>query len=899
MTFLRPGIRRLFQLDTWRRADAVRDLNDEMDLHVALRAEQLERSGLTRADALTEAHRLFANHQSTVEELREIALDRNRHMRMRDRWDAAWQDTRYAARRLTREPAITTFILCTLALGIGVNVTAFSVVDRVLLSGPQHVRDPEQLVRFYSRRDQPDLGQQTMPWLPYTAFTTLREGLRSTSVVGAYRVDKRMVGRGAASNMRRVSLMSSEMFGLLGVNPALGRFYGPGEDADNVLVVGERFWRNDLGGDPAIIGKAIVVDDLPRTVVGVAPAGFTGVELARVDAWMPISRDARNSQNVQIVARLRPDISPAAAAADAARLRPQIEATLPSWARWLTGAQYLAAPIRFDASARESLETVMARWLAAISAIILVISCANVTNLLLARLARRKRELAVRVALGSGRARVARLLALEGLLLAVGASIIGLLVIAAVEPLIRGALFPAGAWAFRLLDLRILGAVALFAVVTAALVAVAPSIQAGRADVSDALRGGSRAGESRSLLRSGLTIVQATLSVVLLVGAGLFLRSMQRVRAVDLGFQPDRVVTVEVTYGRPARTPGESFSDWLARNGALERARHRALVDVVRRVQGVDRAAVSVGIPFNGGFSQNLRVPGRDSIPALPGGGPHINAVGEDYFATIGTAIHQGRPFTTDDREGTESVVIVNETMARMLWPGRSAIGECLHVGDGLAPCARVVGIASDTHRSGLREEASLQVYVPIGQERGFSGSFLLVRPGSAATTVWPELRDALQAADRDIRSVDVRVLAQGLDEEMRPLRLGMFAFGLSAGLALIVAGLGLYSVMAHAVAWRRHEIGVRLALGAKPGAIAMLVVRRGTVLATVGIAGGLVLALAARPWLEPQLFETSATDPIVLLGVAAVLEAVAVLAGWAPASRAVAVSPTEALRAE
>ena len=899
MTFLRPGIRRLFHLDTWRGRDATRDLLDEMELHLALRAEQLERDGLSPSAARAEARRLFALHDATMRDLRDAALDRNRHMRSQQRWEAVWQDARYAARRLAREPATTAFILVTLALGIGINVAAFSIVDRVLLRGPQHVREPDRLVRLYVKIDRPSLGQQTMPWLPYTAFTTLRDGLRSADGVGAYRVDDVMVGSGPASATRRVSVVSTEMLRLLGARPLAGRFFTADDDAANVAVVAERFWRTELGGDPRIIGKSLAIDDVPHTVIGIAPAGFTGAELGRVDVWTPISRAARSSQNMQIVARLGHGVTTKSAIADVARFRPQIEATLPKWARWLVGARYLAAPIGYDSTARESFEGVMARWLAAISGMILLISCANVANLLLARLARRRRELAVRVALGSGRGRVVRLLALEGLLLALGAAGVSVIVIALVEPVIQGALFPAGSWAFTLADARLLAVIALVALATGLLVAVVPAVQAGGAAVSDALRGGNRDGETRSVLRSGLTIVQATLSVVLLIGAGLFLRSLQRVNAVNLGMDPDKVLTVELRYPRMPQLPGESFASWLDRQSIIERERHRTLVDVVRRVNGVERAAVTVGVPFYGSFTVGLWVPGRDSIPALPGGGPYITAVSPDYFATIGTPIRQGRAFSTSDREGSEAVVIVSETMARSLWPGRSAIGACAYIASRAAPCARVVGVAADMHRSGLREEPSMQYYVPIGQERGFSGSYLLVRPRSPASTSWTALREALQRADPAIASIDVRVLAQGIDGEIRPFRLGMIAFGLGASLALVVAALGLYSVMAHAVAWRRHEIGVRMALGARPQAIAGLIVSRGAALATLGIALGLIIALVARGWVEPRLFETSARDPLVLGGVVVVLEMVALLAGWVPARRAVAVSPTEALRAD
>ena len=898
MRTLRPGIRRLFRLDRWSHQDAMRDLREEMELHISLRTEQLVHAGMSPADAEREARRLFALHDHTIDDLRETAFDRNRHMQLRERWDGISQDIRYAARRLAREPAITAFMLGTLALGIGVNVSAFSVADRVLLRGPQHVREADRLVRFYTRVDQAT-GPMTTPWLPHSTFVTLRDNMRSVVGVAAYRVSDAMVGSGATSEMRRVSPTSSEMFDLLGVHAVRGRFFTASEDDDNVAVIGERYWRTTLGAVDNVVGMRIVIDDVPHTIVGIAPDGFTGPELRRVDVWTPIKMSVRNSMNMEIVARLKPGATRDDALREVKQSRAQIDAGLPRWAGWLRRAEYLAAPIAYDAKARESFETVMARWLAAISAVILFATCANVANLLLARLARRQRELAVRVALGSGRARVIRLLALEGMLLALGAAIAALVVTALIEPIVQRALFPDGSWAFSLVDVRVIAAIGVFASLATALIAIVPAIQAGRSDVIESLRGGHRGGESRSALRSGLTIVQAMLSVVLLVGAGLFLRSLQRVNATDLGMDPDRVLAVELRYARSERLPGETFAQWGDRLRIADRTRHRPLVGVTRHVPGVEHAAVVIGVPFWEGMTISVWVPGRDSISALPGGGPYISAVGDDYFATMGTPIRRGRAFSSNDGEGTEPVAIINETMARALWPREDPLTKCIVIGQRDGQCARVVGVAGDVHRSGLREEPSMQYYVPIGQERGFSGSWLLVRPRGDASPAWPALREALQRADPNIRSIDVRLLSQGLDNEMRPLRLGMVAFSLSAALALIVAGLGLYSIMAHAVAWRRHEIGVRLALGARPSSIASLIVKRGTLLATAGMFAGLLVAVAVRRWVEPQLFNTSATDPFVFAGVIVVLEALAMLAGLLPARRAMSVSPMEALRSE
>lgn len=898
MISFRPGIRRLFRLDRLTRDDATRDLHDEMELHISLRAEQLVRDGMLPEEAMDKARALFALRQQTIGDLEQAALERNRHMRLIERFEALWQDTRYAARRLIHEPGITAFMLGTLALGIGVNVSAFSVADRVLLHGPQHVGAPERLVRIYSRVKQ-QTGFLTTPWLPHASFVVLRDNMRSVSGVAAYRVGDAMVGSGATSETRRVSMTASEMFDVLGVHAARGRFFTRAEDDDHVAVVSEAYWRTTLGADPSIIGKSIAINDVAHTIIGIAPAGFTGPELRRVDIWTPIPASARNSMNMQIIARLRPGQSVESAVRDVASERANMEAVLPKWAGWLRNAEYLAAPIGYNEKANESFESVMARWLVGISALILFASCANVANLLLARLARRRRELAVRVALGSGRVRVMRLLAIEGLLLAFGAAALAAAITAVVEPVVQNALFPDGSWAFSVVDMRIIIAIAGFAAVAGLLVAVVPAVQAGRGDVSETLRGGSRGGESRSFTRAGLTIVQAMLSVILLVGAGLFLRSLQRVADTQLGMDPDRVLAVELRYGRIDKLPNESFAQWSDRIREIDYARHRPLLNIVRHLDGVEQASTAIGVPFFEGVSVGTWEPGRDSLPALPGGGPYISAVGDGYFATMGTAIRRGRAFSATDGATSEPVVIVNESMARALWPHEDPLTKCLIIADRGAPCARVVGVAADLHRSGLRESPSMQTYVPIGQERGFSGIWLMVRPRGEASPGWAALREALQRADPAIRSIDVRVLSQGLDGEMRPLRLGMVAFGLSAALALFVAALGLYGIMAHAVAWRRHEIGVRLALGAPRRSVAALIVGKGTLLATIGMFAGVIVALGARHWVEPQLFDTSAADPIVFLAVIVVLEATALVAGWFPARRAMRVSPIEALRSD
>jgi putative ABC transport system permease protein len=314
----------------------------------------------------------------------------------------------------------------------------------------------------------------------------------------------------------------------------------------------------------------------------------------------------------------------------------------------------------------------------------------------------------------------------------------------------------------------------------------------------------------------------------------------------------------------------------------------------------VEQAAIAVGLPLDGGsFVATLWLPGGDSIPAQPGGAPFVSTVSAGYFTAIGTDIVHGRSFTDADREGSEPVVIINETMAGTLWSGRDALDQCMHIGDRTNPCARIIGIAENVHRTGLREQPSFQYYLPLGQHTMFGGARLVVRPNAAAPVEAAALRRAIVDTEPAVRAVEVRSLDDSLDGELRPLRIGMVTFGISGALALVVAMLGLYSLMACMVAWRTHEIGVRVALGAGRGDIVELVMRTGIALAAAGVAAGLALAAIGGAWLQPYLFDTSARDATVMGLVAGALITTAAIAGWVPAWRATGISPTEALRAE
>ena len=429
------------------------------------------------------------------------------------------------------------------------------------------------------------------------------------------------------------------------------------------------------------------------------------------------------------------------------------------------------------------------------------------------------------------------------------------------------------------------------------LTGLAPALAARRADLLGALKSGAReGGGATSRLRLALTVAQAAFSVVLLVAAGLFMGSLWRAESVDLGIEPKRVLMVG------ARWPRDPNEEPEARQ-RRERAFYGGALEHARRHPGVESAAIAVGTPFRSRFTVRLRVPGWDELPKLPGGGPNIQAVTAGYLDTVGLRLLRGRDFTAEDREGSEPVALVNRTMAATLWPGREALGACLHVAEresgGAAPCARVVGVVEDAHRQSIEEPPAMQYYVPLGQEVGIGGSRLLVRPRGDPEALAEPLRRALQPLDPSLLWLQVESLHRGVEPELRPLRLGAVLVGVLGLLALLVAALGLYSLVAHAVASRARELAVHVALGARRSAVVALVLRGGLGLAVLGLAVGVLLSLAAGSRLGPLLFHTSPRDPLVYLGVVGALLAAAAAACVMPARRALRIDPARVLRDE
>ncbi len=742
----------------------------------------------------------------------------------------------------------------------------------------------------------------------YISYTTFRDATHSFAGVAAYKVDGGTLGEGASSEQILLGEATSDFFPLLGVHTHIGRFFNEDEDrpyqAVNTLVLGYGLWTRRFAADPGVLGRAVRVNGQMFTVVGVAPRGFTGAELGRVDAWEPMSVASQNvtaqwtttwnAQWLRVVARLKPGIGVAQAEPDATEA---LHRAYTGTGSFFKEGRIRLAQLRYNGRGKEPLEASVSRWLSGVTLIVLLIACANVISLYLVRMARRRQEVAVRLALGIGRGRLVRLLMLHGLLLTTLGGLLALLIARAGVWLVRTRLLPDVDWTSSSGTSRMLVFTAIAALATAVLTSLLPALRSVRPDLSASLRSGARDGGGRNTrLRSALTVLQAALCVVLLVGAGLFARSLANATGLHLGFEADRALIAYVTWPTvPNRTP-EQQQQARARNIAwYDQALQRA-----RTMRDVEAAAVAVGTPFGNAFGVELRVAGYDSIPELKGGGPYIAAVSDGYFEAVGTHLLRGRLFTAADRQGSEPVAIVSQVMASTLWPQADALGQCLYISDkkdAPAPCSRIVGVVEDARRNALREDPAMQYYIPRGQERGFGGPALVVRPRGPAERFESTLRAQLGPIDPSVESMVIATMQESVDPLLRPWRLGTVMFGVFAGFALLIAAIGMYSVIAYSVTSRLHELGVRMALGARRADVVAMVLGEGARLVLAGLLLGSLLALAVSARVASLLFEASPRDPRVFGGVAVVMLAVALLACLLPARRAARVDPVRALR--
>ncbi len=893
---IRYRLRALF-----RRAAVERELDQELRFHLEREAEKHLREGASPDEAMRRARVAFGGVDSAKEASRDgrgLAL-----------LETATRDLRYALRSLRRNPGFTLGVVLTLALGIGANAAMFGIVDRLLFRSPPYLREPDRVHRVYlvwveRGREVIETSNQ------YTRYLDLRRWTTAFSDLAGYSNRELAVGVGQEARELEVATISATFFNFFDAKPVIGRFFTASEDTVPVgalvTVLGYGFWQSEYGGRPDVLGRQLQIGTASYTIVGVAPRDFVGIpDDASPVAFIPITAYAGTFMHgkrvpnyytgynwgwMSILARRKPGVSLAAATADlsAAHARSwNAEAGLsPAQApAAIAHPRAIAGPVQFERGPRQSSVARVAGWVSGVALIVLLIACANVANLLLARAVRRRREIALRLALGVSRRRLAIQLLTESVLLAGAGGAAGLLLAQWGGSILRALFLPAYASRSSLADGRTLAFAFLATLVAGGLTGLAPVLQARRADLAEDLKAGAReSGYRRSRTRIALLLFQASLSVVLLVGAGLFVRSLQNVRGLRLGYDVDPVL-----YIYPNMRGAEVDDDARA-------ALRRRLVEAARTIPGVETAALGLTVPFWDTWTADLFVAGIDSVRRL--GEFTLQSVSPEYFATVGTRIVRGRGITAEDRKSAPRVVVVSEGMAARLWPGQESLGQCIRIDADTMPCSTVVGVAENIKQNSLSEDTGLQYYMPVEQFHPES-AILFARVRGRAADLKESVRRQLQPLMPGDGYLTVSAMRDIVGPQVRSWELGATMFLAFGGLALLLAAIGLYSVIAYDVVQRTRELGIRIALGARIDDVVRLVVTDGMRFALVGVAAGAAIALVAGRQIGPLLYSVSPGDPLVFGVVAGVLLSAAAVASALPAYRAARVDPNVTLRTE
>jgi len=883
---------------TWRRYlrfwrhDVDADIDDELRFHLEERTEELVRGGMPNDAARATALAEFGSVTAVQAGLRSIDTRLERRRR-RGAWrDELALDLRFAFRGLRRQPVFAAIVIATLALGIGANSAIFSVVDAVLLK-PLPYREPGQLVRVWS----------TYP-PPKAIFVQMRANTRSFTGIAGYGFERDVsvlrpcVSADATCAPVRATAadVSANLFSLLGVNAELGRALRDGEDrpgSDGVVVLGHALWQQTFGGDPNVIGARFSIDGIPRTVVGVMPNDFA-LPTAGTQLWLPATINPSNGveywyeSNLRMIGRLRGGVTLAQATsalrAAADRARPTFPLRMPD--RWGREADVISLKRDDTGGSAPMLTVVFGSVLA-----VLLVCCANVANLVMARGAAREREVAIRGALGAGRRRVVRQMLTENVVLGLLGALVGLgVAYAALHGFV--ALLPA-----RLpraetiaIDSRVLVFTLLLSLGTSVVFGVLPAIRASRPDLRSTLgSGSSRTATPHRRASEALVVAQIALAVLLVAGAGLLLKSLWLLRQVDPGFRPDHVLAVEV--------PLPSFS-----NDTVTRGRdfYESVLSRMEALRPVRAAAVTSAIPF--GAMSNRAAIDLEEHPTPQGRlgpTPKFAAITPDYPRTMGIPLVAGRAFSDADRDGAPPVALVDQAAARTFWPNENPIGKRLRF-IWLKDWMTVVGVVGDVRRDSLTAVPEPSLYVPLRQNSIATAAFVLLRVAGETRIdagLTTAVRDVVTSVNATVPLGRMRELRAAVDDSAAAPRFTSLLLAIFAAAALLLGAIGIYGVVAYSVARRTREIGVRMALGARRTDVLAMVLGEGARLAGVGLLVGFVAAFAAGRLLAGLLFGVRPTDPIVLVSVPVLLGVVAVAATLVPAFRASRVDPVVTMR--
>ena len=803
-----------------------------------------------------------------------------------------WQDLRYGLRTLRKSPGFTVVAVLALALGIGADSAIFSVVNTVLLR-PLPYQDPDRLVMVWEDATKAGYPRNTPAPANYIDWREQNQVFEGMAAIA--NISFNLTGDGEPERIdgRRVS---ASLFPLLGVEPHLGRVFLPEEDqpgANRAVIMSYGLWQRRFGSDPDITGKQLTLNGESFTVVGVMPPHFQ-FPSREDELWIPIAfgpneSATRGGHYLEVIARLKHGVTLQQAQAEMNTIAARLQQQYPE-----SNTDVGATVISLHEQLVGDIKPALLVLLGAVG-FVLLIACANVANLLLARAAVRQKEIALRIALGASRARLIRQFLTESLLLAAIGGVVGMLLALWGVNLLK-AFIPENISQVKAItiDAYVLGFTLLVSLLTGLIFGLAPATQASNFNLNETLKEGGRdtaAGSRGKRLRSLLVIAEVAVSLVLLIGAGLLINSFLRLRSVDPGFRADNLLTMRIVLPRlkyPEQPQRTAF--------------YAELLSRVEALPGVQAAAVTNWIPLvSQGDSVGFSIEGRPEPAAGQIPIAVTRVISPHYFSTMGIQLLQGRQFNEQDRADTPRTVVINETMARRYWPGEDPLGKRITTGSPADPASwrTIVGVAQDVRQFQLNADPRPQIYLPYEQPVFFQPTNLVIRTGIEPLSLAATVRRTVWEIDRDQPVSNVRTMEDVLSESIARQRFSMLLLGIFAALALALAAVGLYGLMSYAVAQRTREIGIRMALGAQARDVLRLVVAQGLKLVLVGVVIGLVVAYMLTRLMSSLLFGVSATDPTTFIAISLMLLCVAVLASYIPARRATKVDPLVALRYE
>jgi len=892
---MRPRRRRFF----WS-VPIEREVDEEITAHLELQTRRYIERGMTEAEARAAALARFGDINTVRDECQDIRREMEADVRRAELLSELRQDAAFAIRTMRASPLFTAVVLLTIAIGIGANTAIFSVVDAVLLrSLPYRHADATYLLWNGNAKNASHTAVAVPEYFDY------RDQLRAFDAVAAVtRQPSTIVGNGGEPERLMAYVVSPNLFDLLGARPFVGRDFrvddgAPG--AEKVILISHALWQRRFGGDSAVLGSKVNVAGRIRTIIGIMPPDvrFPDAPLdflrERADLWIPSSwdgnrGDSRGNQIIAVVARARPGTTGAQLRTDLATVEGRFRATYPDrYAKTGVPAwRIIATPLRDQmvGSVRRALGVITAAV-----ALLLLIACVNVANLMLARGALRHREMAVRTALGAGRGRLIRQLLTESTMLATIGGAVGILLAwFGVHLLARAG----NAMVPRLDHAQINGTVLAFSigvsVVAGLLVGIIPALQQSRSDIRAGLGDGSRGsseGRSRRRLRTTLVTAQVAMALIILIAAGLVGRSFAALQRVDPGFAAPNTITFQLT---PSRVKYDSVYKVVALYEQLQAK--------IASLPGVGVVSFGYPIPMAGdGWSGSFDVFGEPSGPSIEPPHAEYGVALPGYFRAMGVALLAGRDFAPTDRDGAPRVVIVDERLARAHWPNESAVGKQVNANDEPGRWSTVIGVVRHVRRAGPADDGEPQIYLPYLQNPQTTLSAVVRSSSGTGTSLIPGLRAAVRGVDPELALAKLRTVDDLLGDAVARQRFNTLMLGIFGLVALLLASVGLYGVMSYLVAQRTRELGIRLALGGQPGAIRRLVVRESFLIAFGGLVIGLVLSLALSRAVRGLLFGIPPTDVVTYAGVSVLLIVVALLASYGPARRATRIDPVLALR--